>query len=115
MTNTVSLCNLSELPRNGALGFDPFNEGRDTVFVVDTIHGPVAYRDLCPHYGSTSLPWRKNAYLNSAADKIICAAHGAEFQINTGVCVSGPCVGQSLTPVPIKIAEDGFILASIHQ
>ena len=113
MSELLSICNLDEIPDSGAVGFDPFSEGHDTLFVLNTNNGPVAYRDLCPHYGSTTLPWRKNAYLNAAGTKIVCGAHGAEFEINTGLCVSGPCLGQSLIAVPLQIAEDGFISASL--
>lgn len=111
----MRLCKLDEVPSNGAKGFDPFNEGHDSIFVVNTPKGLFAYRDICPHYGSTTLPWRKNEYLNSAGTNIVCAAHGAEFEIATGLCVSGPCLGQSLTPIPLIVAEDGYLLATIHH
>ena len=111
----MRLCKLEEIPIHGSRGFDPFREGHDTIFVVNTNQGPVAYKDICPHYESTSLPWRKNRYLNLASTKIVCAAHGAEFEITTGMCVSGPCLGRSLTSVPVKVAEDGYILALINR
>jgi nitrite reductase/ring-hydroxylating ferredoxin subunit len=111
----IYLCKIDDIPINGTLGFDPFEKGHNTVFVVNTKVGPVAYKDICPHYGTTTLPWRKNNYLNSAATKIICAAHGAEFEINSGLCVSGPCLGQSLITVPLIVCEDGSVLASIDK
>lgn len=115
ISKKIRLCKLEDIPLNNSIGFDPLEEGRDSMFVVNTNQGLVAYKDICPHYGTTSLPWRKNKYLNSATSKIICGAHGAEFEIDTGLCVSGPCLGQSLTPVPLHITEDGFIMASIKK
>lgn len=111
----VRLCKLDEIPFGQALGFAPFGEGQDTIFIVHLKQGPVAYKDVCPHYGSTSLPWRKNAYLNASCSKIVCAAHGAQFELETGLCISGPCLGESLTPVPLTIADDGWLLAMVDD
>ena len=105
------LCDFDELKDRSARGFDPERSGKDTVFVVRKAEGVFAYRDECPHYqGSTSLPWRKDAYLDSAAETIVCAAHGAEFEIETGLCIHGPCIGESLTSVPLRVTSDGKIL-----
>ena len=51
--------------------------------------------DACPHYGDTPMAWRTDAYLNAARDRIVCASHGAEFEIETGLCVTGAALGQS--------------------
>ena len=71
-----------------------------------------AYWDACPHYGGTPMAWRSNAYLNAARDRIICASHGAEFEIETGVCLLGAALGQALRPAPITINERGDIYLS---
>ncbi|WP_296048194.1 Rieske 2Fe-2S domain-containing protein [uncultured Alteromonas sp.] len=105
MPDGIMLCALDELS-NGALGFDPFNDGRDTVFAVFRNGEVYAYSDVCPHYGDTSLPWKKNAYLDSRGEHIVCAAHGALFTIDEGYCVSGPCRGESLTPVPVTVKNN---------
>jgi nitrite reductase/ring-hydroxylating ferredoxin subunit len=36
-----------------------------------------AWRDACPHFGDTPMAWRKDAYLNGDATRIVCHAHGA--------------------------------------
>ncbi|GGF85604.1 Rieske (2Fe-2S) protein [Alteromonas lipolytica] len=101
----IRLCDLSELAE-GPLGFDPFNEGQDSVLVILRDGNVYAYTDVCPHYGNTTLPWKKNAYLNNRGNRIVCAAHGALFTIENGLCVSGPCKGESLTPVPVIIENN---------
>ncbi|WP_407123260.1 Rieske (2Fe-2S) protein [Bradyrhizobium sp. STM 3561] len=106
---TPALCHLSDLRDGEACGFDPFKKGRDSVFVVrrgERIH---AFLDICPHYGQTPLPWKKNAYLTKDGSRILCSAHGATFDIPTGLCVLGPCLGQSLTSVEVSISEGGEI------
>jgi len=112
----VRLCRLGDLPEGTSRGFDPWGDGRDTMFVVRR-RGVYAYRDACPHWPGTPMSWRKDAYLSGDRERIVCAAHGAQFEIETGLCVLGPCIGQSLTPVPLIETDDGEIhLASdIHK
>jgi nitrite reductase/ring-hydroxylating ferredoxin subunit len=103
------LCHLGDLPEGGARGFDPFERGRDTVFAVrrgDTVR---VWADRCPHHG-TPLPWRKDAYLNAGGSRIVCAAHGALFELDSGLCVQGPCLGDKLRPVPFMLTEQGDLM-----
>lgn len=104
----MRLCHLDDLPDGGARGFDPRAGGRDTVFVVRRGAVLRGYENICPHHG-TPLPWRKDAYLNAAGDRIVCAAHGALFEIDTGLCTLGPCLGDVLTPVPLTLHDDGEV------
>jgi nitrite reductase/ring-hydroxylating ferredoxin subunit len=98
---SVHLCHIDELPDGGSRGFDPLRTGRDTMFVVRRADCVRAWRDACPHIDGAPMAWRKDAYLNAGRDRIVCSAHGAEFHIETGLCVSGPCVGQRLEPLEI--------------
>jgi nitrite reductase/ring-hydroxylating ferredoxin subunit len=105
----VFLCRLDDLADGASRGFDPGRTGQDTVLLVRrgaTIHG---WRDACPHHGGTPMAWRKDAYLNAARDRIVCAAHGAQFDIETGVCTLGPCLGQRLQPVELTVTAAGNI------
>ncbi|PQP00289.1 (2Fe-2S)-binding protein [Massilia phosphatilytica] len=105
----VILCRLDDLPDGASRGFDPGRTGQDTVLLVRrgaTIHG---WRDACPHHGGTPMAWRKDEYLNAARDRIVCAAHGAQFDIETGVCTLGPCLGQRLEPVELTVTAVGSI------
>jgi nitrite reductase/ring-hydroxylating ferredoxin subunit len=103
------VCNLADLPDGAARGFDPMNRGRDTVFVVRRGETVRLWADRCPHHG-TPMPWRKDAYLNAAGDRIVCAAHGALFEIDSGLCVQGPCLGDRLRPVPFTLTQNGDLL-----
>lgn len=107
----VRLCHESELSERQARGFDPAGCGRDTMFVVRR-NGLHAYRNVCPHWANTSMAWRKDAYLNADGTRIVCAAHGAQFEIATGVCAVGPCIGEALTRVPLVVSSDGSLHVS---
>ena len=65
------------------------------------------YVDRCPHAG-LPLAQQLDAYLTPAGDLIACSWHGALFDIDSGACVGGPCVGAALTPWPVRL-EDGWI------
>lgn len=101
------LCSLADLPDGQSRGFDPFGAGHDTMFVVRQGEQLHAYLDSCPHWTGTPLPWRRHAYLSGDGSQIVCSAHGARFDIATGACVLGPCLGQSLTPVPLHLSASG--------
>lgn len=97
------LCRFDDLEDGRSKGFDPLGEGRDTMFIVrqgDRLH---AYRNLCPHYDRARMAWRKDEFLNGDRTRIMCGAHGALFDIETGECEIGPCLGQALTPVAVEV------------
>jgi nitrite reductase/ring-hydroxylating ferredoxin subunit len=104
----MRLCHLDDLPDGGARGFDPQRRGQDSLLVVRQGRQLYGYADACPHHG-TPMAWRKDAYLNAARDRIVCAAHGAQFELSTGLCVLGPCLGEALTPVPLTLDELGGV------
>ncbi len=102
------LCRLDEIADSAARGFDPLGQGRDTMFIVRRgaqVHG---WRNFCPHYGHDRMAWVKDGYLTPDGDRIVCGAHGAEYEIETGLCVAGPCPGKTLTAVPLEI-RDGLV------
>ncbi len=102
----LPLCRLDELPDGEARGFDPLRTGQDVLFVVRQGHALYGWRNACPHIDGAPLPWRRHAYLNADRDRIVCSAHGALFEITSGVCVLGPCLGQSLAAVALKVDGD---------
>lgn len=71
-----------------------------------TVH---AYRNICPHIG-VGLDYGDGKCL-ADADTLICAMHGARFEAATGACFDGPCSGDALTRVPIRIEQGRVELA----
>lgn len=110
----VDLCRIDDLPASGARGFDLRGNGRDTLFVLRHGDGLRAYFNLCPHLGS-SLPWQKDKYLNAESTRIVCHAHGAQFDIDTGECVLGPALGKRLFPVELSVETDGMVRARVGR
>jgi nitrite reductase/ring-hydroxylating ferredoxin subunit len=108
----IFLCRLDALPDGESRGFDPWQAGQDSLLLVRRGERVYAWRDACPHHGGTPMAWRKDAYLNSERTRIVCAAHGAQFDIETGACTLGPCLGQSLQAVALFVAADRDIYFS---
>lgn len=106
---SVRLGPLADVAEGGARGYDPQDSGQDTVFVVRRGGTLRVWRDRCPHAG-TPMAWRRHAYLNAAGDRIVCAAHGALFEPDTGLCVQGPCLGETLQALPFAVDAAGDIL-----
>lgn len=102
------LCLLHAIPDGGAKGFDPA-PGRFTgLFAVRRGDTVVVYLNACPHLG-VGLDIAPDRFLDARREHIQCSTHGAIFRIEDGLCLKGPCVGQSLTPVPSRV-EDGMVL-----
>lgn len=106
------LCHLDDLPMGEARGFDPWGAGRDSVFAVrlaNTRPDLRVYRNACPHVEGSPLAWRRHAYLNADRSRIVCSGHGALFELDTGRCVLGPCLGENLQTISHHIGEDGAV------
>jgi len=69
-----------------------------------------AWLNICPHAGRR-LDWAPGRFLLSKG-QFVCAAHGATFEPDAGLCVAGPCRGQSLRAVAVQVVGDGVFLAT---
>lgn len=96
-----------------ASGFDPGRSGQDSLIVGRKGAHLYAYSDICPHYGSTSLPWKRHQYLDASCKYIVCAAHGALFDIENGLCLLGACEGQSLEKIEVELLSSNEIWADL--
>lgn len=104
------LCHETEVAEGDAKGFPIDGAPRTKVIVLRHGGRLIGWLDSCPHYpGGTPMAWRTDAYLNKDRTKIVCASHGATFDKETGECELGPCIGKSLTHVPLRVDADGGV------
>ena len=103
------LCAVDDIPADGAKGFqlDKFN----SIFAVRKAGELYLYRNRCPH-ARLELNWMPDRFLDRSRDHIMCAAHGALFEIDSGDCISGPCPGTSLSPVAHSIVDGQLYLST---
>lgn len=105
---TVFLCRDDELLEGVARGFDPWQDGRDTVVALRWQGEPHAYRNSCPHW-QVPMQYRKDHFMSGDGRHIVCFAHGALFQPSDGLCVLGPCIGQTLQRLDVQLSADGML------
>ena len=60
--------------------------------------------NVCPHAGRR-LDWAPGKFLVTKDGLLVCAVHGATFELESGVCVAGPCRGEVLRAVAIEVRE----------
>src|SRR5262245_30889397 len=105
------LCHLEDIPDGEARGFVPVDAGYRGVFAVRRGPRAFVYVNECPHAGA-ELEYAQDRFLSADKQRIICFAHNAQFDVETGNCIAGPCAGQTLEPVAADIVE-GTIVISI--
>lgn len=103
------LCSLAAMAEKECL---EFSDGSDvSAFLVKSKNQAYAYRNSCPHTGAP-LNWKPNAFLDIGNRFILCALHGALFEIDTGLCIDGPCRGSRLETISVKVEGGEVFLAA---
>ncbi len=103
-----TLCRLEDLPDGRARGFGPALGSFTGLFAVRKGDAVYVYVNACPHVGA-ALDDAPDAFLTTDRSRIFCSNHAAEFEVETGRCVRGPCKGKFLESVPATV-KDGLIL-----
>ncbi len=108
----VFLCKLDDLEKTGAYNVIVTHQGErfDLMVARDESETVRAYHNVCPHI-QTPLETFPHEFLDkSDPDIIICSTHGARFRLSDGKCLSGPCVGQSLTMVTVTLRQEEIFM-----
>jgi nitrite reductase/ring-hydroxylating ferredoxin subunit len=109
MSNEHFICSCDDIQTGTAKGFC-VNDVR--FFIVNNSGNFLAYINSCPHL-KIPLEWQENSFFCQDTDLLRCSTHGALFLPENGLCVSGPCVGQSLKPVDLIIRDERIYW--VHQ
>ena len=106
------LCRLNDIEDPGSRGFSIETAlGALELFVIKRNGAVFGYQNTCPHTG-VCLDWMPHRFLDIDKTLIICATHGALFEIDNGHCVSGPCLGEKLTSLRLEVADNVVFLAN---
>lgn len=105
------LLRLDRLADGGFAGVEAVVDGEAESLVLHRNGDEVrAWLNICPHAGRR-LDWAPGQFLRSKDGLLVCAAHGAGFELERGECVSGPCRGQSLRAVGVEVRDGAVWLA----
>lgn len=108
-TSRRRLCRLDDMPEGEAIALDVvLPEGEESVILLRLGDRVNAWLNICPHAGRR-LDWAPGKFLISRG-MLVCAAHGASFSVDNGECNGGPCRGESLRVVPVRIEQGDVVL-----
>jgi nitrite reductase/ring-hydroxylating ferredoxin subunit len=105
------LAELAQIEDDGFLEVEAGLEG-DAESVILHRSGDVvrAWLNVCPHAGRR-LDWAPGKFLRNRDGQLVCAVHGATFELAQGNCIAGPCRGASLRAVAVEVREGAVWLA----
>ena len=93
---------------SGLVALDVDIDGETTPIIVDCDRTPLqAWLNCCPHQGRR-LDYVPGKFLIHK-EQLVCAAHGATFELSEGLCVGGPCRGEHLTRIAVREEPDGSL------
>ncbi|MEO0443170.1 MAG: Rieske 2Fe-2S domain-containing protein [Pseudomonadota bacterium] len=95
MDSLRTVCAVQDIAEGQSKGFQINNS---KVFAIKHNNKIFVYHNQCPHLG-LALEWQLDRFLNHDNSLIQCASHGALFEIQSGLCIYGPCQGQYLQAV----------------
>lgn len=101
-----SLIPLAEWPPEGLSEREVVFEGAPQSLILHRDGSRLrGWLNICPHAGRR-LDYAPGQFLLSKG-LLVCAAHGASFEMPGGLCVAGPCRGQSLREVELQPPING--------
>jgi len=104
----LPLCQINEIADGSSMGRTAEVSGKRTRLIIVRKGGCFfVYVNSCPH-NRGPLDFIPDQFLTPAKDMILCAGHGAQFRIEDGYCVIGPCAGKALQPIPCTV-RDGSV------
>ena len=98
------LCSIDDIPESDSKGFTHQDQ---SIFAVKKDGQLYLYKNVCPHMGMP-LNWVPDKFLTIDKSLIQCSVHGAQFNIENGLCVAGPCQRARLRPVNFSV-KDGAV------
>lgn len=105
---------VKELPPGGVKKFWLIcNRYRVDAFVVNDQGNFYAYVNRCRHM-ATPLDFVRDQFLSEDQRHLMCYTHGALYEPATGLCIAGPCKGEALYRLPVRV-DNGDVLVDCPQ
>ncbi|MBB4130961.1 MULTISPECIES: Rieske (2Fe-2S) protein [unclassified Xanthomonas] len=111
----ATLAVLTQIPDAGFLEVEaPWEGGMESLVLYRDGAQVRAWLNVCPHAGRR-LDWAPGQFLKTKEGHLVCAAHGAAFELRGGECISGPCRGESLLTVPVRVEGEQVVLGEVSD
>jgi nitrite reductase/ring-hydroxylating ferredoxin subunit len=72
----------------------------------------VGYHNVCPHQGR-NLSFAPDRFLFDPQGQLVCPHHGALFDVANGACLQGPCQGDSLRKIQLRVEDGNVVLVDL--
>jgi len=110
--NKIELCKTEDIPNGACKGFSTdLDANTQDIFIVNRDNKFYGYKNSCPHTG-VNLNWQPDVFMDFDDFYIQCAVHGARFEVESGLCVWGPCNGLYLEEIKLEINNSKIALVS---
>jgi nitrite reductase/ring-hydroxylating ferredoxin subunit len=113
MDELYAICRTFEIDDNDARGFllkKASESGEGTpwpILISRKGNNFYGFENACPHQG-LKLDGGSGELMDDEGNFLVCRNHGAQFDLDTGHCFSGPCQGKALTPIKV-VVDDGDV------
>jgi len=107
LTENKSLANIKQLSNAKTLVV-PHKGYRGGIILIKHENSVKAYENNCPHQ-NVPLNEAYKIDVNPFEKTMKCSVHDAYFQVEDGYCIEGPCMGEELPAIPIRIEDNGDI------
>ena len=109
--DTSALIELSAIADGGLAEAGAQVDGSAESLILHRDGGDVrAWLNICPHEGRR-LDWSPGEFLRTKDGLLVCAVHGASFELGEGLCMAGPCRGEHLRAVAVEVRDGAVYLA----
>jgi nitrite reductase/ring-hydroxylating ferredoxin subunit len=113
------VCATDAIERGGAKAFslsriDESGESRPFPIMIVRTHTNdyVGYVNSCPHDG-VWLNIGSGRFFTADRAFLKCGRHGATFEIESGLCIGGPCTDKSLQPIALAVVDGDVCLCGV--
>jgi nitrite reductase/ring-hydroxylating ferredoxin subunit len=114
-----AVCAADGIERGDAKAFslsriDEAGESRPFPIVIVRTHanGYFGYVNSCPHE-SIWLNFGDGTFFTPDRAFLKCGRHGSIFEVESGMCISGPCKEQSLKPIALAVVDGDVCVCGI--
>lgn len=105
--STLATINISSLRQDGdalTFGYDDAFGRHQTGIILYWNEELYAYKNICPHW-STPLDEHGAELVDTSCGDLVCQTHGARFEAHSGICISGPCIGEQLEKLVVDSGD----------
>ena len=119
METPYVICDVGDIANRRSRSFHLLRRNADGtaapwhIFIVRWDRKLYGYVNVCPHQG-VNLDWERDQFIDPNGTHLICGKHGSRFDVATGECIEGPCLGARLEAVRLSVQEGEICVTGVE-